>query len=210
MNTKEARLLSDEQLAAACDAALEQLTPRARAHALAVAGGKTAAEAARELGMSTNGRVLARMKARTRDVHALLLEQRRRKAEESAEAAARWLDGLASEARRAKDFSAAARAKREACLLRGQYPDPRVRVEHELIDTRSITAEEIEVLSRLHHEVRPRLAGQVLDAQVGVPGASVTPLDLALSPTARQGPGISPRALAPQGIDPEEEAPDAA
>ncbi len=155
--------LTDEQLAAAVDERLDRLTPRARAHALAVAGGKTAVEAARGLGMSQNARVLQRMKARTRLVVGLMREQMRRKAHLTAESAAWWFEDLAEQARRAKDYSAAARAKREAGLLLGLYPDPRLRIEHELIDPRGVTAEEIEELARLRHEVRPQLAARVID-----------------------------------------------
>lgn len=167
MNAKEVVRFTDEQLAIRREAELERLTPRARAHALAVAGGKTAAEAARELGLSTNGRVLAKMKARTRVALALLREETRRKSHLTAEAAARWFEDLAEEARSARDFSAAARAKREAGLLLGLYPELRLRlgIEHQ-VDLRDITAEELEALARLRHEVRPQLeaANCVVDA----------------------------------------------
>jgi hypothetical protein len=183
MNAKEVVRLTDEQLAAACDDELEQLTPRARSHALAVAGGKTAAEAARELGISTNGRTLARMKARTRPALALLREQTRRKSHLTAEAAARWFEDLADEARRARDYGAAARAKREAGLLLGLYPDLKLKlqVDHQL-DLREVTPEEMEALAHLRHGVRPQLeAGRaVVDAvAVEVPQEPVSEEGLA-------------------------------
>jgi hypothetical protein len=179
MNAKEVVRFTDEALAAAADEALEALTPRARAHALAVAGGKTAAEAARELGTSTNGRVLARMKARTAPVLALLREQMRRKSHLSAESAARWFEDVADEARRAKDYGAATRAKSEAAKILGLYPDVRLHVDHTLIDAREVTPEELEALSRLRHEVRPRLTAHMIEAHfepVPVPGDHETPL----------------------------------
>jgi hypothetical protein len=160
MNAKGASQFSDEQLAAACDAALEKLTPRARAHALAVAGGKTAAQAARELGLSTNGRVLAKMKSRTAAALALLREQTRRKSHLTAEAAARWLEDVADEARSAKDYSAATRAKSEAAKILGLYPETRLKLllEQPSVDLTDVTAEEMEALALLRHGVRRQLA----------------------------------------------------
>lgn len=114
----------------------------------------------------------------------LMREQMRRKAHLTAESAARWFEDLAEQARRAKDYSAAARAKREAGLLLGLYPDPRLRIEHELIDSRGVTAEEIEELARLRHEVRPQLAARVVEAEF----TSTTPGVTHESPVALEGP----------------------
>lgn len=168
MNAKGVGHLSDEQLAAACDSALEKLTPRARAHALAVAGGRTAAQAARELGLSTNGRVLAKMKSRTSAALALLREQTRRKSHLTAEAAARWLEDVADEARGAKDYSAATRAKSEAAKILGLYPETRLKLalEQPSVDLTDVTPEEMEALALLRHGVRRQLPASAAVVEV--------------------------------------------
>ncbi len=122
MKAYELSSLSDEQLAGAAAEALGRLQPRAQAFALALAAGKPAATAARELGRSTNARVLARLKVRAREVLALLREQARRRAVVTAEETASWFDALAQAAWAAEDYSAARGARREAALIRGQYP----------------------------------------------------------------------------------------
>jgi hypothetical protein len=149
--------------------ALDGLTPRARAWTLAVAAGKPYTTAATEAGLSAGSAPIARLKRRAEPALRLLREQTRRASMLTLEAAVQRFRELSDEAREAKDFSAAARALREACLLLDLYPSEKVDVSHRL-NLGEVTEQEWLALARLRHEVRQALpaAATVMDA-VGIP-----------------------------------------
>jgi hypothetical protein len=86
---------------------------------------------------------------------------------------------LSDEARAAKDYSAAARALREACLLLDLYPSEKVDVTHR-VNLAEVTEEEWLALARLRHDVRQALpaAATVMDAvgiSIPIPAAEALP-----------------------------------
>jgi hypothetical protein len=149
--------LPDEALAERRANALERLSPRARVAALAVHAGKSGKQAAREAGLSTGASAVSRMLTRLEPALALLREEARRAAHETVQTAAAFLGELAEEAREAKDFGAAVRAKSEQAKLLDLYPDPRLRVEAVSVQVGTVTPEEWAALATLRHEVRRAL-----------------------------------------------------
>jgi hypothetical protein len=200
--------LSNAEIASARERALAKLTSRARTAAFALAEGNSAKDAARMAGLSPHPSAVSRLQKRVAPALALLREELRRTSQETSESAARWFDELAAESREAGDRNAARSAKREACLLRGLYPDPRIRVEHEMIDTAEITAEEWQLLSCLKHEIRRQLPTTVTAAYTKV-APTVTSAQTSPSPVAAQLPGEPTRALSEEGNPADREAPDA-
>lgn len=159
--------LADTQLAAEVEKALGALTPRARAWTLAVAGGKAYTTAATEVGLSAGSAPITRLKRRAEHALRLLREQTRRASMLTLEVAVEKFRALSEEARAAQDYSAAARALREACLLLNLYPAEKVDVTHR-VKLSEVSAEEWERLAQLRHVVRQALpAGErVLEAEV--------------------------------------------
>lgn len=149
--------LPDEALAERRANALERLSPRARVAALAVHAGRSGKQAAREAGLSTGASAVSRMLTRLEPALALLREEARRAAHETVQTAAAFLGELAEEAREAKDFGAAVRAKSEQAKLLDLYPDPRLRVEAVSVQVGTVTPEEWAALAALRHEVRRAL-----------------------------------------------------
>ena len=72
---------------------------------------------------------------------------------------------LSDEARQAKDYGAATRAWREACLMTGLYPDVRLRVVHD-VNVPALTDAEWIALAQLRHQVRAPDSARVVDADV--------------------------------------------
>jgi hypothetical protein len=157
--------LSDARLAAAVEEELASLTPRARAFALALGSGQPATEAARSAQLSVQPVALMRQKRRTAAVLRLLREQARRASMLTLEVAVEKFRTLSEEARTAEDYSAAARALREACLLLDLYPSEKVDVTHR-VNLREVSVEEWERLAQLRHVVRQALPARqrVLEA----------------------------------------------
>jgi hypothetical protein len=200
--------LSDAELAAARERALGELTSRARTAALALSEGKAAKEAAGMAGLSTHPSAVSRLQRRVAPALALLREELRRASNETSESAARWFDELAAEAREAGDRNAARAGKREACLLRGLYPDPRIRVEHQLVDSATITEDEWRLLSCLKHEIRSRLPPAV-DAEFTALPPEITSRAPLVSPARPQPRDPPVEALTQEGKASAEELRDA-
>src|SRR5216684_414931 len=148
--------LSDERLAAAVDEELASLRPRARVFALALGSGQPATEAARAANLSVQPAALMRQKRRAAAVLRLMREQARRASMLTLEGAVEKFRALSEEARTEKDYSAAARALREACLLLDLYPSEKVDVTHR-VNLQEVSAEEWERLAQLRHVVRQAL-----------------------------------------------------
>jgi len=156
--------MPDLDLATQLELELARLTPRARAFALAVGSGRSATEAAREARLSEHPHAMCRQKQRVEPALRLLREQARRSALLTLESAVERFQQLSEEARQRKDFGAAARSLREACLLLGLYPSERVDVTHRVVP--DVTAEEWEALALLKHGVRALPAVAEVDAEV--------------------------------------------
>lgn len=169
--------LSDPELAAAADAALEALTPRAQRFALAVAGGRSLSDAASEAGLSRHPSTLSRLKARAAEALRLLREQARRASLLTLDAAVQRFRELSEEARKAGDYGAATRALREASLLLGLYPEMRLKLNVEHSASVGVSAEEWEALARLRHQVReaPPASAAVVEAEVLPPALPAAP-----------------------------------
>jgi hypothetical protein len=125
-----------------------------------------------------------RQKRRTAGALRLLREQARRAAMLTLEVAVEKFRALSEESRAEKDYSAAARALREACLLLDLYPSEKVDVTHR-VNLAEVTEEEWLALARLRHEVRQPLpaASMVTDAPVvPIPALDALP---AANPTTK-------------------------
>src|SRR5262249_19239968 len=158
--------------------ALGAVSPRARAWTRAVGGGKSYRLAGTEAGLSTNRVSILRLKRRAEAALRLLREQTRRASMLTLEVAVQRFRELSDEARAAKDYSAAARALREACLLLDLYPSEKVDVTHR-VNLAEVTEEAWLALARLRHEVR-----QTLPAATMVTDAPVVPIAAAEAPPA--------------------------
>jgi hypothetical protein len=169
--------LSDPVLAARVETALSNLTPRARAFSLAVASGKSYTIAATEAGLSTNRVSILRLKRRTEWALRLLREQTRRASMLTLEVAVQRFRKLSDEARAKGDYSAAARALREACLLLNLYPSEKIDITHR-VNLGEVSEQEWLALAQLRHQVRQALpaATIVTDAEVvSIPTAEALP-----------------------------------
>jgi hypothetical protein len=153
--------MTDTQLAAAVERELATLTPRARVFALAVGAGNSATAAATEARLSLQPAALMRQKRRAAAVLRLLREQARRASMLTLEVAVQRFRELSDEARQEKDYGAATRALREACLLLEIYPADRLRVEH-AVSMPEVTPAEWAALAVLRHQVRQALPPAVV------------------------------------------------
>jgi hypothetical protein len=163
------------------DALARRMTEKAQRFAEAVAGGSTKAAAARAAGFSSKGgapwRVLDRPEVA--ELVRLLQERARRDARVTLESQILRIQRLGRDAESSGDLGAALRAEEMVNRLANLYPDSKVRVQHELIDSRSFTPEEFELAARLVHEARPKLLGPVIEAHFEpaiVPDDHETPL----------------------------------
>lgn len=148
--------LHQEELAAARSANARQIR-FAQEHA----AGASVIDAARRAGMSMKNASPWKTAHRlvVAKLVAILREQARRRAHYTVEMAVAEFRAIGDEARAAGDYSAATRAKREAGLLLGLYPETRLKLQLEApaVEPRTITPEEWEALARLRHVVRPAL-----------------------------------------------------
>lgn len=161
--------LDEQQLDEHIARVAAEVTPRAYEFAKRYAAGATIIEAARGAGLSTKGGAPYKQSAHPRVSHlvALLREQVRRAGRLTAEKAIEKFLDIHKRAYAEGDWSAATAALREAAKIAVCYPEQQLnlRVEHELLDTRGVTPEEMAALAQLNHVIRPQLAGreQVID-----------------------------------------------
>lgn len=188
--------LSDDELHRAEAEAATNATSRQVKFAQEMAAGASVIDAAKRASMSMKSASpwkTAKRMAVLRLV-AILREQARRRAHLTVEMAVQEFRALGDEARAAGDFSAATRAKREAALLLGLYPETRLKLQLEApaIEPRSISPEEWMELARLRHVVRPGLP-QTVDAlpasglDSGLHASNPMPVDASANPLRTLG-----------------------
>jgi len=163
------------------------------------AAGASAVESARRAGYSPKGGAPYKLLAepRTAELVALLREQARRRARVTLEGQILRIQKLGRDAEAAGDRGAALRAEEMINKLAALYqPEVVVNNNNLSFDLSSIDPAEMAAAARFVHEIRPRLTGQAIDAEV-------TPIDHPPVTSSAQVLDITRRALGADGKKPD-------